>query len=105
MKNDKPKFSLVSSWHDSTDDGKFPHIFILEFENDGWNKTIHHVYNNVAPSFKKVRKNFLSYLENYGEQDTDWSIGKHRGDFNLGAALILRFKNKNDAIAFMLENS
>jgi len=105
MKNSKPDFSVISSWHEKNNHGVFPHIFIIEFKDDGWNKTIHTIYNRVGPGFKRYKKMLVEYLSDYGDQGKDWSIGKHRGEFNMGAGLILRFKDKDAAIAFMLENS
>ena len=106
MEDEKIEFTVMSSWHDSSDGIGFPHIFIIEFPETNQQNITRLVYNQIDRQFKTNKNKMVKYLTNYGDQDIDWSIGKHRGkDYNLGAALILRFKEKDNAIAFMLQNS
>jgi hypothetical protein len=95
-----PKFTVLSSWNDSSNFNKFNYIFILEFTDYD---DIKDPYDQVNRLFKKNKKSLEKHLENYGTKDIDWTLGKHRGNYTYGSALILRFKDKFNALAFMLE--
>lgn len=98
---DELDFSVVSSWNNSN--VKFSYVFMIEF-----NKTdTPNPYNpqSVSKKYKIEKNKFVKYLREFGNQDEDWMISKHRGPYNLGAAMMLGFKDKETAIHFMLQNS
>lgn len=93
-------FNIISRWNN--ENVKFSYVFMIEFnETDKPNP-----YNpqSVSGKYKKEKNKFVKYLQEFGKQDEDWMISKHRGPYNLGAAMMLGFKDEDTAVSFMLHN-
>lgn len=98
--NDKLNFNIVSSWNN--DNVKFSFVFMIEFkETDNPNP-----FNpqNVSRKYKIEKNKFIEHLKGFGIQDEDWTISKHRGPYNLGAAMMLGFRDKETALSFILQH-
>lgn len=93
-------FSIVSSWNN--DNVKFSYVFMIEFNEtdkpDPFNP------QSVSRKYKVEKNKFIKYLKEFGNQDEDWTVSKHRGPYNLGAAMMLGFKDNETAISFILQN-
>jgi hypothetical protein len=102
--SDIPEFKVLSSWNN--DDVKFSFVFMIEFLPKNMSiKHFNHVYNNVSGEYKVKKNQFVEYLNKYGNEGEDWMISKHRGSYHFGAAIMVGFSDKYNAMAFMLENS
>lgn len=104
MNDEKLNFRIISSWNN--DDAMFSFVFMIEFltEESILSKTQRALYSGVSKFYKIEKNKFVKYLENYGDEGKDWKISKHRGPYNLGAAMMLGFNDKYNATAFILEN-
>lgn len=98
--DDELNFTVVSSWNN--DSVKFSFVFMIEFNET--DQTNHYSPNSVSGKYKIEKNKFIKYLKEFGNQDEDWMISKHRGPYNLGAAMMLGFKDKETAINFILQN-
>ena len=95
-----PPFKILLHWNEL--DNAFPHIFMIEFASDSATSPL----EDFSRTFTTHKRNFVKYLiENFGEEPHDWMIAKHSGPHNYGAALMVGFRDKNNAAAFILENS
>lgn len=99
-----PDFKIISSWNN--EDTIYSFVFMVEFlENDMSLANNKHIYNSVSGEYKIKKKKFVEFLNKYGNEGEDWMISKHRGSYNFGAAMMIGFKDKYNAMTFMLENS
>lgn len=102
--SDIPDFRVLSSWNN--DDVKYSFVFMIEFlEKNISVKNSNHLFNSVSGEYKIKKNKFVEYLNKYGTEGEDWMISKHRGPYNFGAAIMVGFSDKYNAMAFMIENS